>query len=217
MDGDSSNYINATLLDSYSQPSAFIATQHPMPTTVKDFWRLVFDYHCTAIVMLNQLDHTQLCPQYWPEDGVLRHGPIQVEFAGCFIKGDVTNRTFRVCNVTRPQDGYRTVQHFQYGGWAQRKEVPPSDLSFLQLAAAVDKWQEEYSGDGRVLIHCLNGSSRSGVFCAVTNTCEMIRRQSIVDVFYSVKTLRNNKPNMVDTLSQYQFCYDIALEYVDSA
>ncbi|XP_061418301.1 receptor-type tyrosine-protein phosphatase kappa-like isoform X3 [Lethenteron reissneri] len=216
MDGDSSNYVNAALLDSYSQPSAFIATQHPLPNSVKDFWRLVFDYHCTAIVMLNELDPTQLCPQYWPEEGLLRHGPIQVEFAGCFLDGDITNRTFRICNVTRPQDGYRTVQHFQYAGWALRKDVPASRRSFLHLAAQVEKWQQEYGAEGRVLAHCLNGSGRTGLFCAATNVCEMIRRQNAVDVFCVVKALRNNKANMVDSLSQYQFCYDIALEYLES-
>lgn len=29
--------------------------------------------------------------------------------------------------------------------------------------------------------------------------CEMSKRQSVVDVFHAVKTLRNSKPNMVDT------------------
>uniref|UniRef100_A0A096M1W4 protein-tyrosine-phosphatase n=1 Tax=Poecilia formosa TaxID=48698 RepID=A0A096M1W4_POEFO len=66
IDGESSNYINAALMDSYKQPSAFIVTQHPLPNTVKDFWRLVLDYHCSSIVMLNDVDPAQLCPQYWP-------------------------------------------------------------------------------------------------------------------------------------------------------
>lgn len=29
---------------------------------------------------------------------------------------------------------------------------------------------------------------------------EMIRHHSLVDVFYAVKTLRNSKPNMVETM-----------------
>ncbi|KAI3355008.1 hypothetical protein L3Q82_004797 [Scortum barcoo] len=61
IDGESSNYINAALMDSYKQPSAFIVTQHPLPNTVKDFWRLVLDYHCTSIVMLNDVDPAQGC------------------------------------------------------------------------------------------------------------------------------------------------------------
>lgn len=47
-------------LQSYKQPSAFIVTQHPLPNTVKDFWRLVLDYHCTSVVMLNDVDPAQV-------------------------------------------------------------------------------------------------------------------------------------------------------------
>ncbi|XP_055007173.1 receptor-type tyrosine-protein phosphatase mu-like [Boleophthalmus pectinirostris] len=131
LDGESSNYINAALMDSYKQPSAFIVTQHPLPNTVKDFWRLVLDYHCTSIVMLNDVDP------------------------------------------------------------AQRDTQCP-------------------------LLH-VNGGGRSGVFCCVSILCEMLRRQRNVDVFHATKTLRNNKPNMVELLEQYKFCYEVALEYLNSA
>ena len=45
---------------SYRQPAAFIVTQYPLPNTVKDFWRLVYDYGCTSIVMLNEVDLSQV-------------------------------------------------------------------------------------------------------------------------------------------------------------
>ncbi|KAF3698722.1 Receptor-type tyrosine-protein phosphatase mu [Channa argus] len=159
IDGESSNYINAALMDSYKQPSAFIVTQHPLPNTVKDFWRLVLDYHCTSIVMLNDVDPAQ------------------------------------------PQDGYRMVQQFQFLGWPMYRDTPMSKRSFLKLIRQVDKWQEEYDGgEGRTVVHCLNGGGRSGTFCAISIVCEMLQHQRSVDVFHAVKTLRNNKPNMVDLL-----------------
>lgn len=37
------------------------------------------------------------------------------------------------------------------------------------------------------------------MLCASSIVCEMAKRQSVVDVFHAVKTLRNSKPNMVDT------------------
>lgn len=68
----------------------------------------------------------------------------------------------------------------------------------------------------------------------------MIQYQNMVDIFYAVKTLRNCKPNMVESLvsvplrrvsinaavgmtklscafpqDQYRFCYDLVLEYLD--
>lgn len=47
---------------SHKQPAAFIVTQHPLPNTMGDFWRLVFDYNCSSIVMLNEMDAAQVSP-----------------------------------------------------------------------------------------------------------------------------------------------------------
>ncbi|KAL7388858.1 hypothetical protein ABVT39_022037 [Epinephelus coioides] len=218
IDGESSNYINAALMDSYRQPAAFIVTQHPLPNTVKDFWRLVYDYGCTSLVMLNEIDLAQGCPQYWPEEGMLRYGPVQVECMSCSMDCDVISRLFRVCNLTRPQEGYLMVRQFQYLGWAGHREVPASKRSFLKLILQVDQWQREgEEGEGRTIVHCLNGGGRCGVLCASSIVCEMAKRQSVVDVFHAVKTLRNSKPNMVDTPEQYRFCYDLALEFIESS
>uniref|UniRef100_A0A8C8LWA5 Receptor-type tyrosine-protein phosphatase kappa n=1 Tax=Oncorhynchus tshawytscha TaxID=74940 RepID=A0A8C8LWA5_ONCTS len=218
IDGESSNYINAALMDSYRQPAAFIVTQHPLPNTVKDFWRLVYDYGCTSLVMLNEIDLAQGCPQYWPEEGTLRYGPVQVECMSCSMDCDVISRLFRICNLTRPQEGYLMVRQFQYLGWAAHREVPASKRSFLKLILQVDKWQEECEeGEGRTIIHCLNGGGRSGMFCAISIVCEMIKRQNVVDVFHAVKSLRNSKPNMVDSPDQYRFCYDLALEFIETS
>lgn len=51
-------------------------------------------------------------------------------------------------------------------------------------------------------LYCFDrtGGGRSGTFCAICSISEMIRQQNIVDVFHMVKTLRNNKSNMVETL-----------------
>ncbi|XP_057193357.1 receptor-type tyrosine-protein phosphatase T isoform X7 [Triplophysa rosa] len=213
VDGESSNYINAALMDSHKQPAAFIVTQHPLPNTVADFWRLVFDYNCSSIVMLNEMDAAQLCMQYWPEKGSCCYGPIQVEFISADIDEDIINRIFRICNMARPQDGYRLVQHFQFIGWPAYRDTPLSKRSILQLVRRLAKWQEQYDGgDGRTVVHCLTGGGRSGTFCAICSICEMIQQQNIVDVFHTVKTLRNNKANMVETMEQYKFCYEVALE-----
>uniref|UniRef100_A0A8C4N9C0 protein-tyrosine-phosphatase n=1 Tax=Eptatretus burgeri TaxID=7764 RepID=A0A8C4N9C0_EPTBU len=195
LDGDSSNYINAALMDSYHRPSAFIVTQHPLPNTVKDFWRLVFDYRCTSIVMLNDI------PQYWPEEGMLQYGPVQVECLSSCKNSDVLSRVFRICNISRPQEGHREVQHFQYLAWPSYHNIAASPASFLHLVGRVGLWQSELgSSEGRTLVHCLNGGGRSGTYCAISIVCDMIKGQNLVDVFTSMKTLRNNKPNLVETL-----------------
>lgn len=57
-DGGSSGYINAALADSFLRATAFVVTPHPLPGTTGDFWRLVYDYGCTSVVMLNQLNQS---------------------------------------------------------------------------------------------------------------------------------------------------------------
>ncbi|XP_061870397.1 receptor-type tyrosine-protein phosphatase U isoform X3 [Colius striatus] len=218
VDGDSNNYINAALTDSYTKSAAFIVTLHPLQNTTTDFWRLVYDYGCTSIVMLNQLNQSNSawpCLQYWPEPGLQQYGPMEVEYVSGAADEDIVSRLFRVQNITRLQEGHLMVRHFQYLRWSAYRDTPDSKKSFLHLLAQVERWQKE-SGDGRTVVHCLNGGGRSGTFCASTMILEMIKCHNMADVFYAAKTLRNYKPNMVETLEQYHFCYDIALEYLES-
>uniref|UniRef100_A0A7N8YB56 protein-tyrosine-phosphatase n=1 Tax=Mastacembelus armatus TaxID=205130 RepID=A0A7N8YB56_9TELE len=216
-EGESSNYINAALADSFLRPAAFVVTPHPLPGTTTDFWRLIYDYGCTSVVMLNQLNQSNSawpCLQYWPEPGLQQFGPMTVELLSRTADDDVIIRLFRVQNITRLQEGQLVVRHFQFLRWSPYRDVPDSKKAFLSLLAQVHNWQRE-CGEGRTVVHCLNGGGRSGTFCACTMILEMIRHHSMVDVFFAAKTLRNSKPNMVETMEQYRFCYELAQEYLD--
>ncbi|XP_045077927.1 receptor-type tyrosine-protein phosphatase U-like isoform X3 [Coregonus clupeaformis] len=246
---EGNNYINAALTDSFHRPAAFVVTPHPLPGTTADFWRLVYDYGCTSVVMLNQINQSnsawvrrgEPCLQYWPEPGLQQFGPMTVELLSIMADDDVIIRLFRVQNIMRDptdptnqscpatgtgreddaqfpsklQEGQLVVRHFQFLRWSPYRDVPDSKKAFLSLLAQVHNWQRE-CGEGRTIVHCLNGGGRSGTFCACTMLLEMIRHHSVVDVFYAAKTLRNSKPNMVETMEQYRFCYDLALEYLDA-
>lgn len=39
----------------YNRQNEFIATQGPLPDTIGDFWRMVWDYEVPTIVMLTNL------------------------------------------------------------------------------------------------------------------------------------------------------------------
>uniref|UniRef100_A0A6Q2YCW0 protein-tyrosine-phosphatase n=1 Tax=Esox lucius TaxID=8010 RepID=A0A6Q2YCW0_ESOLU len=215
---EGNNYINAALTDSFHRSTAFVVTPHPLPGTTADFWRLVYDYGCTSVVMLNQINQSNSawpCLQYWPEPGLQQFGPMTVELLSVSADDDIIIRLFRVQNIMRLQEGQLVVRHFQFLRWSPYRDVPDSKKAFLSLLAQVHNWQRE-CGEGRTVVHCLNGGGRSGTFCACTMLLEMIRHHSVVDVFYAAKTLRNSKPNMVETMEQYRFCYDLALEYLEA-
>lgn len=46
-------------------------------------------------------DVLQLCPQYWPENGLHRLGSLQVEFVSADLEEDVISRIFRIYNTAR--------------------------------------------------------------------------------------------------------------------
>ena len=60
------------------------------------------------------------------------------------------------------------------------------------------------------------GVGRTGCFVALSIVLERMRCEGVLDIFQTVKMLRIQRPAMVQTLDQYQFVYDTALEYLDS-
>ncbi|CAB1350927.1 unnamed protein product, partial [Coregonus sp. 'balchen'] len=228
---EGNNYINAALTDSFHRPAAFVVTPHPLPGTTADFWRLVYDYGCTSVVMLNQINQSNSA---WVRRGesipsspcltlmssrchLRGGGPVTPQEGEAAVKRSPLpfHRIPLILPIRALQEGQLVVRHFQFLRWSPYRDVPDSKKAFLSLLAQVHNWQRE-CGEGRTIVHCLNGGGRSGTFCACTMLLEMIRHHSVVDVFYAAKTLRNSKPNMVETMEQYRFCYDLALEYLDA-
>ena len=43
-------------MQGYGRPNAYIAAQGPMPVTVGDFWRMIYEHRITTIVMLTKFN-----------------------------------------------------------------------------------------------------------------------------------------------------------------
>ena len=70
----------------------------PMPKTVVDFWRLIWQERPPTIVMVTNLKEGNKvkCQQYWPESGKKDFGPFQVTITDQQIFADYTIRTLSV-------------------------------------------------------------------------------------------------------------------------
>ena len=60
----------------YKQRRAYIATQGPLQSTVADFWKMVWEFNCSCIVMLCQMEEhgmvdTTGSPSYWDSIALL--------------------------------------------------------------------------------------------------------------------------------------------------
>lgn len=51
---EGSDYINANFVDGYMTRRAFIATQAPIPDTIPDFWRMIWEQESSTVVMLSK-------------------------------------------------------------------------------------------------------------------------------------------------------------------
>ena len=51
---EGSDYINANFIDGYMTRRAFIVTQAPLPDTIPDFWRMIWEQESSTIVMLSK-------------------------------------------------------------------------------------------------------------------------------------------------------------------
>ena len=70
----------------------------PLPKTVVDFWRLIWQERPPTIVMVtNVKEGTRIkCQQYWPDSGKKEFGPFQVIITDQQIFADYTIRTLSV-------------------------------------------------------------------------------------------------------------------------
>ena len=70
----------------------------PIPKTVVDFWRLIWQEHPPTIVMVTNIKEGSRikCQQYWPDSGQESYGPFQVIITDQQIYADYTVRTLSV-------------------------------------------------------------------------------------------------------------------------
>ncbi|XP_071504202.1 receptor-type tyrosine-protein phosphatase kappa-like [Diadema antillarum] len=210
---DSTDYINASLMNTFTEEGVFVVTQAPLPNTVVDIWRLVFDWKCPIIVMLNKLDPTDgTCPQYWPNEGTIQMGSLNIARVGSSSGPHFARDTFTVSNNGESV----TVTQFRLFGWSAASNKLRSPMSLIHLVKAAQEAVKISHTSGPVIVHCINGTGWSGVFCALWSIIDKCERKNTVDIFHTVKNLRANRPNMVESLDQYKLCYDAMSRYLES-
>ncbi|XP_037537948.1 receptor-type tyrosine-protein phosphatase F-like [Nematolebias whitei] len=204
-----STYINANYIDGYRKQNAYIATQGPLPETLCDFWRMVWEQRTSTIVMMTCLEERSRikCEQYWPSRGTETYGMIQVTILDTVELATYVMRTFTFYKNSSGEK--REVRQFQFLAWPDHgvPEFPSTTLAFLhkvQVCSPPDA--------GPIVVHCSAGVGRSGCFIVIDAMLERLKHEKSVDVYGHVTCMRAQRNYMVQTEEQYMFIHEALLE-----
>uniref|UniRef100_A0A8C1FZY6 protein-tyrosine-phosphatase n=1 Tax=Cyprinus carpio TaxID=7962 RepID=A0A8C1FZY6_CYPCA len=201
------DYINASFIKGVLGSRAYIATQGPLPNTVLDFWRMLWEYNVQVIVMACREFEMgrKKCERYWPEskDDVFVCEPFTIYYESDENKGEYLTRTLK---VTFKQVS-RTLKQLHYVNWPDHG-VPDSIPAILELLQDMRIYQDH--DEIPICIHCSAGCGRTGALCAIDYTWNLLKRQMIPEnfsIFELVKDMRTQRPSVVQTKEQYELVY----------
>ncbi|XP_055690657.1 receptor-type tyrosine-protein phosphatase kappa [Lutzomyia longipalpis] len=219
------DYINAVFVDGYTKPREYIVTEWPVAKTLGEFWSLVYDQECAAVVVTcSPPPASQQYPAFWPEKKKqsIKYGPVftitckaskhfnNIKTWEYVINKKIVSLTELMAGVKAPA---KTCKLFQLTCWPMGHKVPTSTNSLVELMNMVEQWRAKMDY-GPVCIVSPDGRSRAGVYCAANACIEQVIQHGEVDIFQAVKTVRRNRPQLVENITEYKYGYDLVLHYV---
>ncbi|KAM8861615.1 receptor-type tyrosine-protein phosphatase eta-like [Synchiropus picturatus] len=208
------DYINANYMPGYLSRKEFIAAQGPLPGTVNEFWRMIWEKNVQTVVMLTRcIEQGKIkCEQYWTED-TKHYANITVTKTSEVPLDDWTIREFDIKNVKTAET--RTIRHFHFTAWPDHG-VPETTELLISFRHLVREHMDQYSKFSPTVVHCSAGVGRTGTFIAIDRLVFQIERENVVDIYGVVHDLRLHRPLMVQTEAQYVFLNQCALDIIKS-
>ncbi|BFZ10466.1 hypothetical protein BsWGS_13505 [Bradybaena similaris] len=198
-----SDYINASKVMGAGGSVDYIAAQGPLPGTVNDFWRMIWEYEVEIVFMACRLVENDRvkCSQYWADVGSsAEFGNISVfTVSEEEIVHECLQRIFRVTNGGE----VHTVTHLHYYGWPDHG-IPknPDDIRDI-----IDNMRSiRLNSKAPALVHCSAGCGRTGTIIAIDYVWTLLETGKFDEsfsLFNLICYLRTQRVSLVQTPDQY--------------
>ncbi|XP_057583733.1 tyrosine-protein phosphatase non-receptor type 13 isoform X4 [Hippopotamus amphibius kiboko] len=209
--GDEGGYINASFIKIPvgREEFVYIACQGPLPTTVGDFWQMIWEQKSTVIAMMTQeVEGEKIkCQRYWPNalgkttmvSDRLRLALVRVQQLKGFVVRAMTLEDIQTGEV-------RSISHLNFTAWPDHDTPSQPDdlLTFISYMRHVHR-------SGPIITHCSAGIGRSGTLICIDVVLGLISQDLEFDISDLVRCMRLQRHGMVQTEDQYIFCYQVIL------
>uniref|UniRef100_A0A4W5RID3 protein-tyrosine-phosphatase n=1 Tax=Hucho hucho TaxID=62062 RepID=A0A4W5RID3_9TELE len=211
----SSDYVNANYMPGYGNSRQYIAAQGPLPTTVNDFWRMIWEQRVKGVVMVTNCTEggRTKCEQYWPLDYTpCLYGGLLVTVRSEKRETNWTLREFVVKNKDTSEE--RPVKHFHFTAWPDHG-VPEGTEALIQFRGLVRQHIESQESSGPTVVHCSAGVGRTGTIIALDVMLQQLESEKAVSIAAFVHKMRLSRPLMVQTESQYIFLHQCIMDSLE--
>lgn len=202
---NNNDYIHANWVAVQGE-NRFICSQGPTEKTVDDFWRMVWENKCRAIVMLCNIfeQGRKKCEQYYPAKP--NDAPLETS-SGIIIRNIASTDVEKMLTVSVLEmtvDGETfSVRHYFWNSWPDRG-VPSNIMACLRLLARIKAFSP-------VVVHCSAGIGRTGTIVGLEMCQQTILSGEPLSMFSIVKKLRSYRHGAVQTDIQYVYMHRVMM------
>ncbi|XP_075574035.1 FERM and PDZ domain-containing protein 2 [Pelecanus crispus] len=213
--GEKHSYINASYIRMKvgEEEHFYIITQGPLPSTMADFWQMVWESESDVIAMMTkEVELGQVkCHRYWPEPP---HDSI--DLANFHLRLDNYQileyfmiRTIEMINKQTKEK--RIISHLQFTTWPDHN-TPKLTKQLVKFIC----YMRKAHSTGPIVAHCSTGIGRSGVLLCVEVLLSYIEKDLCFNIKQIVRDLRDQRFGMIQTKDEYLFCYEVVLEVLQN-
>ncbi|XP_068543945.1 tyrosine-protein phosphatase non-receptor type 20 isoform X2 [Anas acuta] len=209
--GENKGYINASYIRMKvgEEEHFYIITQGPLPSTMADFWQMIWESESDVIAMMTkevELGKVK-CHRYWPEPP---HDSIDLTNFHLRLDSHQILEYFivRIIEMINKQtEEKRIIRHLQFTTWPDHN-TPKLAEQLVKFICSMRKAHRT----GPIVAHCSTGIGRSGVLLCAEILLSYIEKDLCFNVKHIVRDLREQRFGMIQTKDQYLFCYEFVLE-----